>query len=385
MNIAKRLVDSLKSKKQPSAYDTPAVVTRIEGSTAWVRIAGGIDETPVQKTIDAKAGDAVNVRISGGQAWLTGNGTAPPTDDTAAIQVSNNLTTVSKNLNEIIQARTIAIIGDISSAEERAKKTATSYIGPVPGYAGICVFNETSGTPQTFVNIDPSSPNPAMNIIVGGNKKASYGEKTIFYGTNGSTLYQALSIEPLFSPTPDGGTYSGGTIQFSAFDTTRSGPKIEGARYLSNSIYKTGISAYCDTFTVYGTLEASAYKGLPLQSGVYSPSDVSVPTNTWKNCGNFTVPAGSWTITVMLRFAENSSGRRALVLAADASDAASGTPINISAEAVENAVSGARTYLHLTYVTHTTESTTFYIGAVQTSGSSLSTNVRARWAGVREL
>lgn len=112
MNIAKKLVDALKSKKQPSAYDTPAVVNRIEGQTAWVRIAGGIDETPVQKTIDAKAGDAVNVRISGGKAWITGNGTAPPTDDQVAIGVSRNLKTVAKKMD-----------GRITDGEKEIKKT----------------------------------------------------------------------------------------------------------------------------------------------------------------------------------------------------------------------------------------------------------------------
>ena len=84
MNIAKKFVDALKEKKKPSGYDTAAVVKRIEGSTAWVAIEGGIDETPVKLSIDAKPGDNVNVRLSGGRAWITGNNTAPPTDDKKA-------------------------------------------------------------------------------------------------------------------------------------------------------------------------------------------------------------------------------------------------------------------------------------------------------------
>lgn len=65
-------------------YDTPATVTRIEGDTAWVHIDGGVDETPVKLTIAAHEGDKVQVRVSGGSAWLTGNGTRPPTDDLLA-------------------------------------------------------------------------------------------------------------------------------------------------------------------------------------------------------------------------------------------------------------------------------------------------------------
>ena len=71
-------------KKGTQAYDTPATVTRIEGETAWVHIPGGVDETPARRTIDAKKGDSVQVRVSGGSAWLVGNASAPPTDDTTA-------------------------------------------------------------------------------------------------------------------------------------------------------------------------------------------------------------------------------------------------------------------------------------------------------------
>lgn len=72
------------NKKGTSAYDTQGQVIRIEGDTAWVHIPGGIDETPVRLTMNAKAGDTVQVRVSGGRAWLTGNASSPPTDDTQA-------------------------------------------------------------------------------------------------------------------------------------------------------------------------------------------------------------------------------------------------------------------------------------------------------------
>lgn len=70
--------------RKPKPYDTKAEVLRIEGDTAWVKIPGGIDETPVQKTNNANPGDTVVVRVSGGRAWITGNNTSPATDDTRA-------------------------------------------------------------------------------------------------------------------------------------------------------------------------------------------------------------------------------------------------------------------------------------------------------------
>jgi hypothetical protein len=72
------------SQRKTSAYDTEAEVVRIEGNTAWVYIGGGVPETPVQLTINAQKGDKVQVRVSNEGAWIMGNATAPPTDDTKA-------------------------------------------------------------------------------------------------------------------------------------------------------------------------------------------------------------------------------------------------------------------------------------------------------------
>lgn len=86
IDIFKDLVEAVKKTSTPTtqAYDTPATVTRIEGDVAWVHIPGGVDETPVKLTIAAKAGDTVQLRVGGGTAWLVGNQSAPPTDDTRA-------------------------------------------------------------------------------------------------------------------------------------------------------------------------------------------------------------------------------------------------------------------------------------------------------------
>ena len=81
-----KLIDSMKRvvKSELGSYDTTATVKRVEGSTAWVHIPGGVDETPVRLTMNAKEGDNVQVRVSDGKAFLAGNVSAPPTDDTTA-------------------------------------------------------------------------------------------------------------------------------------------------------------------------------------------------------------------------------------------------------------------------------------------------------------
>ena len=73
------------SNKKTTPYDSTATVVRVEDGVAWVHFDGGETETPAALTIDAKPGDEVKVRVSGGQAWLMGNGSAPPTDDTTAL------------------------------------------------------------------------------------------------------------------------------------------------------------------------------------------------------------------------------------------------------------------------------------------------------------
>ena len=82
--LAKVINDLNKGGTKP--YDTSAVVTRVEGTTAWVHIDQGVEETPVEMTIACKAGDTVKVRLSGGMAYLLGNNTAPPTDDRTALE-----------------------------------------------------------------------------------------------------------------------------------------------------------------------------------------------------------------------------------------------------------------------------------------------------------
>jgi uncharacterized lipoprotein NlpE involved in copper resistance len=106
MSISKDLVDVIKSsaKKDTKPYDTQATVTRIEGSTVWVHIPGGVDETPVKKTVSAKEGDVVQVRVSGGSAYLMGNASSPPTDDTTALLATEYARTANAAAESAVQS-----------------------------------------------------------------------------------------------------------------------------------------------------------------------------------------------------------------------------------------------------------------------------------------
>ena len=116
--LAKEVVKIIQEdgSKKPVPADKRGVVKRIDAAAgkAYVHFDGGVDETPVDLTIDCKKGDNVQIRAANGKAWIVGNKTAPPTDDTTAIG-----------------ARTVAIkaqdTADIALADaERAKFAADS-------------------------------------------------------------------------------------------------------------------------------------------------------------------------------------------------------------------------------------------------------------------
>ena len=104
MNQIDKLFDSIKkiSKEKTKAYDTQATVTRVDGGTVYVHIPGGVDETPIDKTINANPGDIVQIRVANGRAWATGNASAPPTDDKVA-NLANSTATTAKQTAGVAQ------------------------------------------------------------------------------------------------------------------------------------------------------------------------------------------------------------------------------------------------------------------------------------------
>lgn len=113
-------------KNKTAPLDAQAEVRRVEGNTAWVHIAGGVDETPVRLTINARVGDKVQVRLSGGRAWITGNASAPPTDDHMANTANTTAKTANVTANQALQgANTAQNTADkAQSSADKAQGTA---------------------------------------------------------------------------------------------------------------------------------------------------------------------------------------------------------------------------------------------------------------------
>ena len=163
--LIKDLMDAIKAsdRKKTSGYDTSAVVRRIEDGTAWVHIPGGVDETPVKLTINASVGDTVQVRVSGGRAFLVGNRTAPPTDDTTAIKA----TYVAKNAQETaVEAKSEAseawhYAGTAKEAAESAQDSADS-----AAEAAIEAWNHADDAHQAAVSANNSANNALVQLSV---------------------------------------------------------------------------------------------------------------------------------------------------------------------------------------------------------------------------
>lgn len=130
-DFVKEIASAMKeSKTKP--YDTVAKVLRVDEKTAYVHIDGGADETPAQMAINCKTGDSVKIRVSGGKAWLTGNLTSPPTDDTAANEASKTATKVKKSYENFKYATE----ENFNSQEEKiseAAKVATNFMKYIEG------------------------------------------------------------------------------------------------------------------------------------------------------------------------------------------------------------------------------------------------------------
>lgn len=164
--MIKSFMKSIKKQidEKPKGYDTPAKVVRIQDGIAWVHIDGGVDETPVKLTVNAKKGDTVQVRLSNGTGFIVGNVSAPPTDDTKAIDAQqtasgaradalkaqqdalNAKIAADQNAVDMAQA-VVAINADIEDLQSQIDGNITSWF-----------YDTDPAMNKPPVTVDPSHP-----------------------------------------------------------------------------------------------------------------------------------------------------------------------------------------------------------------------------------
>lgn len=164
--FVKEIASAMKeSKTKP--YDTVAKVLRVDEKTAYVHIDGGADETPAQMAINCKSGDTVKIRVSGGKAWLTGNLTSPPTDDTAAEKV--------KQSHERFKKGTAKNFGLQNEKIINAAKTATNFIDYIDG-VGLIVGDMRGNTLKQNTLLDTNG----IAVRKGNNEIVRFGIEPIY-------------------------------------------------------------------------------------------------------------------------------------------------------------------------------------------------------------
>lgn len=226
------IIDSIieAKKDETEAYDSSATVLRDDGDILWVHIPGGVDETPIKKTIDAKRGDVIQVRVGGGTAWATGNQTAPPTDDTKAKEADS-------------KARDANILAKLAKkTADKAGKTATNYLSWSAEY-GLIVSEDATEDPEEMEGGSVRLDSNGLKVFKGQAKVADFGQDVELTAPNGSKFK--------ISGTTIGMYWSGGTKVFEV-DTSQNGGGVyhlnDGIIYDEGAIFIDQTGGASDAF-----------------------------------------------------------------------------------------------------------------------------------------
>lgn len=182
--LSKKVIEIARGedKKKPSPYDTKATVNRVdyENRKAYVRFYGGVDETPVDLTVNCERGDTVQVRVGGGRAWIVGNQTAPPTDDKAVNILKHTVNNLQGNLDKTREDLEKEI-EEIEPGEGKLiERIATEYILSELNYLvndEVVPYEPTPGEPMEWSEELPEwVPSP----------RTYFWKRTVIYYTDGT-------------------------------------------------------------------------------------------------------------------------------------------------------------------------------------------------------
>lgn len=216
MATIQKIVDELISatkdaeKKKTAGYDTTAEVVRIDGRTAWVHIPGGVDETPVNLTINAEVGQTVMVRVSGGRAWLTGNSTAPPTDDKRA-NIAKAVADTAQGTAEEAQA-TAETAEEIARSASEAARSVNQYFWHTETDTGAGAGAHITEIPQEDFLADPTNGGGNLLAQSDGLRVRKGVEDLATFGADGQSFNnehsRAVFVVGRLEPQTFGGKYN---------------------------------------------------------------------------------------------------------------------------------------------------------------------------------
>lgn len=261
--LTKDFINAIKEeKKKPAAYDTQAIVQRVEGRTAWVHIPGGVDETPVKLTTSAKKGDIVQVRVGGGRAWITGNESAPPTDDTKANEATSKAEYAQEKADSAIDYATIA---------KEAADTAEQYaIEAKETTDEINEYAETAGkTVSQILNDGETASIVAQEAKASAEQAASDASAAGRSASVAQAAAEAAQATALGSITTD-------TLHYLATDQA-SGVTTSTSGWTTTPQSMTSTNKYLWTYHTYTTAGGASRDSTPTITGVYGETGAQGP------------------------------------------------------------------------------------------------------------
>ena len=112
-------VDAVRGEPERGDCVVRGTVTRVDpDGTAWVQIGQNAEPTPCQRDMACHVGDSVTVRIADHKATVTGNASAPATDDHEA--------KVARGVAEVAQASAEEAHEAADGAQRTAMTAATN-------------------------------------------------------------------------------------------------------------------------------------------------------------------------------------------------------------------------------------------------------------------
>ena len=260
--FVKEIASAMKQSKT-KAYDTVARVIRVDEKTAYVHIDGGADETPAQMAINCKTGDTVKIRVSGGKAWVTGNITAPPTDDSAAEAAQRVANAVAKSYGEfagLTVENFKAVNADIENLNTKKLDVESANIKFANidfsniGKAAMEYFYAQSGLIKDVVVGDQKITGHLIGVTISGDliegntvkaeKLVVLGEDGLYYKLNVNSLGEAVaSSDVKYQNGLDGSVIIAKSVtaeKVSVKDLVAFGATIGGLNITDGSLY-TGV------------------------------------------------------------------------------------------------------------------------------------------------
>ena len=290
--FAEVLAGALKEKKQTGS-DYTATVTRVDGSTAYVQVDGSdIADTPAAMSVSCKAGDMVRVRVSNGKAWITGNDTAPPTDNTEVEQVITDLSAYVKkrladshgNYSRILQTveNIILEVGNKMDSD-MGNKASTIEItqGLIKFLSNTIVIDSSNFSLDSNGNATFSGTLDAAGGTFNG-KTNVYWHKDqgdeivtkIGYGDYEGTYLQ----KPIMIVDGPNNTHSGGTYKKKILDLNQSQIRSETV-YTDDSSSESYLASNIVTVMSYNSSGQFLKQGYLDVNGAHSTSDIRMKTD----------------------------------------------------------------------------------------------------------